>query len=356
MAGRGGAPAPSAGRGGPGAGRGVGQLPMNMNIMTMPGRGRGGAMQGPMGGRGMAGRGAVGPHAGMQQKIGQPIGQKPLPGQQPPTQQANQQFKMNLSTPGDQFAAPGAPQQPAQRAVEFDHAIMYVTNIKKRFANQPITYHTFLEILHTYQKEQRGIKEVLEQVSSLFADHPDLLREFTFFLPDAVQEQAKERLSRAAAEAEAKQRAAVEAAARAEVKGKAAPTGWRAPKSAKQGSHAPPLPGGAQKFIDMTVPTDVSCIMPCLISLTQPPLTDLSTLLHIASLNLHKRCKPLVSKKPKHLFTTLESSVNSSMQSKRHSSRTPAMAKDGLNLSKLSTCTLKKFFLGMTCWGTLSDC
>eukprot|EP00984_Skeletonema_dohrnii_P028365 scaffold18339_cov67-Skeletonema_dohrnii-CCMP3373.AAC.1 len=91
---------------------------------------------------------------------------------------------------------------------------MYVTNIKKRFANTPSIYHTFLEILHTYQKEQRGIKEVLEQVSALFADHPDLLREFTFFLPDAVQEQAKERLSRAAAEAEAKQRAALEAVAK----------------------------------------------------------------------------------------------------------------------------------------------
>ena len=102
----------------------------------------------------------------------------------------------------------------ATRTIEFDHAIMYVTNIKKRFANQPRTCHTFLEILHTYQKEQRGIKEVLEQVSSLFVDHPDLLREFTFFLPDAVQEQAKERLSRAAAEAEAKQRATAEAAAK----------------------------------------------------------------------------------------------------------------------------------------------
>jgi len=32
---------------------------------------------------------------------------------------------------------------------------------------------------------------VLEQVSQLFADHPDLLMEFTYFLPDAVQEQAK---------------------------------------------------------------------------------------------------------------------------------------------------------------------
>jgi len=89
--------------------------------------------------------------------------------------------------------------------VEFDHAISYVTTIKRRFANDPSTYHQFLEILHTYQKEQRGIKEVLEQVAHLFQDHPDLLKEFTFFLPDAVQEQAKERLHRAAAESESRQ-------------------------------------------------------------------------------------------------------------------------------------------------------
>jgi hypothetical protein len=35
-----------------------------------------------------------------------------------------------------------------------------------------------------------------------------LLKEFTFFLPDAVQEQAKERLHRAAAESESRQAAA----------------------------------------------------------------------------------------------------------------------------------------------------
>jgi len=86
--------------------------------------------------------------------------------------------------------------------VEFDHAITYVTTIKKRFAHEPETYKAFLEILHTYQKEQRSIKDVLEQVSQLFADHSDLLREFTYFLPDAVQEQAKERLSRAVRESE----------------------------------------------------------------------------------------------------------------------------------------------------------
>jgi paired amphipathic helix protein Sin3a len=129
---------------------------------------------------------------------------------------------------------------------------MYVTNIKKRFANTPSIYHTFLEILHTYQKEQRGIKEVLEQVSALFADHPDLLREFTFFLPDAVQEQAKERLSRAAAEAEEKQRAALLGLAKDQEKRGA--TGWRTPKGKGQVL----LPASSTKFIDMTKPNEPS--------------------------------------------------------------------------------------------------
>lgn len=97
--------------------------------------------------------------------------------------------------------APGASRS-ATNPVEFDHAIHYVTTIKQRFADEPETYKEFLAILHTYQKEQRSIRQVLDQVSYLFRDHPDLLREFTFFLPDAVQEQATERLNRAAKKAE----------------------------------------------------------------------------------------------------------------------------------------------------------
>ncbi len=89
-----------------------------------------------------------------------------------------------------------------EQPAEFDHAISYVTTIKKRFIGEPQTYKAFLEILHKYQKEQKGIKEVLERVSALFADHPDLLREFTYFLPDPVQDQARERLNRAAKESE----------------------------------------------------------------------------------------------------------------------------------------------------------
>ena len=110
---------------------------------------------------------------------------------------------------------PSIPQQQVQEAplpeatgsqppVEFDHAINYVTTIKRRFATEPDTYKKFLEILHTYQKEQRGIKEVLDEVSLLFAEHPDLLKEFTYFLPDAVQAQAKAQLDQVAKEAEAK--------------------------------------------------------------------------------------------------------------------------------------------------------
>jgi paired amphipathic helix protein Sin3a len=103
---------------------------------------------------------------------------------------------------------PPQQQDSKEPPVEFDHAINYVTTIKKRFAGEPDTYKKFLEILHTYQKEQRGIKEVLDEVSMLFADHPDLLKQFTYFLPDAVQAQAKAQLDAVAKEAEARKRAA----------------------------------------------------------------------------------------------------------------------------------------------------
>jgi paired amphipathic helix protein Sin3a len=96
-------------------------------------------------------------------------------------------------------------QDEVPQPVEFDHAINYVTTIKKRFHAHPEIYRKFLEILHTYQKEQRGIKEVLDEVSLLFADHADLLKEFTYFLPDGVQSQAKAQLE---AEERAKQRVA----------------------------------------------------------------------------------------------------------------------------------------------------
>ncbi|XP_054633059.1 SIN3 transcription regulator family member Aa [Dunckerocampus dactyliophorus] len=89
---------------------------------------------------------------------------------------------------------------PAQnnQPVEFNHAINYVNKIKNRFQGQPNIYKAFLEILHTYQKEQRNAKEaggnytpalteqeVYAQVARLFKNQEDLLSEFGQFLPDA---------------------------------------------------------------------------------------------------------------------------------------------------------------------------
>ncbi|KAK3597908.1 hypothetical protein CHS0354_042245 [Potamilus streckersoni] len=93
----------------------------------------------------------------------------------------------------------GQQQQPAGQPVEFNHAINYVNKIKNRFQGQPEIYKAFLEILHTYQKEQRNLKEgvlcpgykplteaeVYSQVAKLFQNQEDLLAEFGQFLPDA---------------------------------------------------------------------------------------------------------------------------------------------------------------------------
>lgn len=68
--------------------------------------------------------------------------------------------------------------------VEFNHAINYVNKIKTRFSHQPDIYKHFLEILQTYQREQKPIAEVYQQVTVLFQNAPDLLEDFKQFLPD----------------------------------------------------------------------------------------------------------------------------------------------------------------------------
>lgn len=102
-------------------------------------------------------------------------------------------------TPGLPDGSSGG--SPQNQPVEFNHAISYVNKIKNRFHNQPEKYKRFLEILHTYQKEQKINKEVgtiaspnkllteaevYTQVAKLFDKQEDLLREFGQFLPDAT--------------------------------------------------------------------------------------------------------------------------------------------------------------------------
>ncbi|EHS63440.1 uncharacterized protein PGTG_21572 [Puccinia graminis f. sp. tritici CRL 75-36-700-3] len=74
--------------------------------------------------------------------------------------------------------------KPPIKPLEFNHAITYVNKIKNRYASDPKTYQTFLDILQTYQRDARPIQEVYEQVNQLFSGAPDLLTEFMQFLPD----------------------------------------------------------------------------------------------------------------------------------------------------------------------------
>ncbi|RUS78096.1 hypothetical protein EGW08_014140, partial [Elysia chlorotica] len=86
-------------------------------------------------------------------------------------------------------------------SIRLRYAINYVNKIKNRFQGQPDIYKQFLEILHTYQKEQRLNRdqggavgptkpltesEVYQQVANLFKNQDDLLAEFGQFLPDAT--------------------------------------------------------------------------------------------------------------------------------------------------------------------------
>ncbi|XP_028778645.1 paired amphipathic helix protein Sin3-like 2 isoform X2 [Neltuma alba] len=73
---------------------------------------------------------------------------------------------------------------PPKKTVEFEEAISFVNKIKKRFQNDEHVYKSFLDILNMYRKEHKDIGEVYSEVATLFEDHPDLLEEFTRFLPD----------------------------------------------------------------------------------------------------------------------------------------------------------------------------
>jgi len=119
----------------------------------------------------------------------------------PPTQHG---MASGLQSVGSGSGSTGPP-------VEFNHAIQYVNKIKVCYQNQPEIYKSFLDILHKYQNEQKMLKEgtaflpgyrplteveVYALVTDLFKDQPQLLAEFSQFLPDASGTAAESALAR----------------------------------------------------------------------------------------------------------------------------------------------------------------
>ncbi|CEP19155.1 hypothetical protein [Parasitella parasitica] len=98
----------------------------------------------------------------------------------PPQSSSHSSTQYTSSSP----TSPVPPITEKKPPVEFNHAINYVNRIKNRFAHNPNIYKQFLEVLQTYQKEQKPIGEVFEQVRYLFNGADDLLEEFKLFLPE----------------------------------------------------------------------------------------------------------------------------------------------------------------------------
>ncbi|KAJ0449534.1 putative transcription regulator Others family [Helianthus annuus] len=74
-----------------------------------------------------------------------------------------------------------APQ--AKRVVEFDEAMQFVHKMRMRFQGDDHIYKSFLDILNQYRNATKTVSEVHQEVAALLHNQPDLLNDFTNFLP-----------------------------------------------------------------------------------------------------------------------------------------------------------------------------
>jgi len=81
-----------------------------------------------------------------------------------------------------QNSQPPPPKPGPRTALDFNHAVQYISKIKSRFRNSPEVYGEFLDILHEYQAN-RSIDDAFSRFKQLFKGHADLLDEFKYFLP-----------------------------------------------------------------------------------------------------------------------------------------------------------------------------
>ncbi|WBW73779.1 Clr6 histone deacetylase complex subunit Pst1 [Schizosaccharomyces osmophilus] len=122
----------------------------------------------------------------------------PSPGVIPPSAQSST-FAPYKSSPSPMPPSFPSVDASVKQAADLDHAIHFVNNVKNRFSHKPEAYNAFLDILKSYQHDQRPIQLVYYQVSQLFAEAPDLLEEFKRFLPDVSLKATSENQEKPAA-------------------------------------------------------------------------------------------------------------------------------------------------------------
>lgn len=80
------------------------------------------------------------------------------------------------------------------------HESIYLSSIQSKLPDQPEIYRSFLNIIQKYHQERTSREVLLEQISLLFADYPDLVTDSPYFLPK--DDRIKERMYSAARESE----------------------------------------------------------------------------------------------------------------------------------------------------------
>ena len=67
----------------------------------------------------------------------------------------------------------------------------YLNEVKRRFANSPKVYSSFLDVMKEFKSQEISTTKVIEQVSRLFAGHADLIVGFNAFLPPDTRRAAE---------------------------------------------------------------------------------------------------------------------------------------------------------------------
>nr|GEZ01018.1 paired amphipathic helix protein Sin3-like 4 [Tanacetum cinerariifolium] len=78
----------------------------------------------------------------------------------------------------------------AKKPVEFNEAFLFVNKIKRRFEGDECSYSAFLSILRMYKNNNKSVSEIHQDVAALLHNQPDLLEEFTNFLPSGEYKRA----------------------------------------------------------------------------------------------------------------------------------------------------------------------
>ncbi|KAK2374802.1 paired amphipathic helix protein Sin3 [Trifolium repens] len=90
---------------------------------------------------------------------------------------------------GYEIELPSKGQQSCQKKhVTMEDAVNFLKKIKTQFqgVEDVHIYYSFLNILIMHYKKHKSFNEVCQEVAFIFKGHPDILDEFTYFLPEAI--------------------------------------------------------------------------------------------------------------------------------------------------------------------------